>query len=533
MSVSDQPVQSAEGDPQAPPTTGVSRRTLVGAAATIATGNVLSRALGLVRETVIAATFGATGQTDAWVVARTVPLILYDLLVGSVISAAFVPVLVQYKDEPRQFWRGLSALLSLAALAFAAVAVLLAAFAEPLVALIAPGFVGPRLPLGTGLMRIALISVVFQGLAGILTSGLYALDRFTLPAFAVAIYNAGVILGVLVLTPVLGIYALAAGLLVGAVGQFALQGAGLRSFWRAYRPRLDLADPAVRRVVRLSGPVSAGMVVSVAGYLIDVNLGSQLPEGSLSAKGYATTLVQFPLGMVGMAASVAVLPTLARFGVGAQENLQHYRETLLFGIKLILLLMLPAFVGLMILGQPAVAVVFEHGRFAAADTLATTRILLAFLPQLPFTGLDLLLINAFYARQDVRTPVLVGVVGTLLYLGVALALIQPLGIVGLALADTVKNTAHALILLAILVRRLPGLELGAGLAAFLPRILVAAGVMGAAVWAAWIPLARVGVLPGFVLAVGLGAGLYATMLHLLRVPEVQALAGVVRTRLDR
>ncbi len=531
MSVSDQSIQPVTDTLAGSPA--ISQRRLVGAAGIVAVGNVLSRLLGLVREQVIAAAFGATGLTDAYVVARTVPNILYDLLIGSVISAAFVPVLVQVKDDPRRLWQAVSALFSLAALAFAAVTVLLAVFAEPLVSLIAPGFVGDRLPLGAELMRIALISVVFQGLAGILTSVLYALNRFTLPAFAVAAYNTGVIAGVVILAPILGIYALAIGLMLGAIGQFALQGAGLGQLWRSYRPHVDFHDPAVRRILALSGPVAAGMVVSVAGYLIDINLGSKLPEGSLAAKQFATTLVQFPLGMVGMAASVAVLPTLSRFGTGAEQSLSGYRETLLFGIKLILLLMLPAFVGLVVLAEPTVAVLFERGKFQGADTQLVARIFLAFAPQLPFTAVDLLLINAFYARQDVRTPVLVGVVGTLLYLAVALTLTQPLGVVGLAVADATKNTAHALILLAILRFRLPELRLAAGLGTFLARVVLAAGVMGAGLYLAWPTLLHAGVVVALATSVALGGLVYVVLLQVLGVPEARALVGVVRTRVGR
>ncbi len=515
------------------PASAISTRRLVGAASTIALGNVLSRALGLVREQVIAATFGLTGRTDAYFVARAVPVIVYDLLVGSVITAAFVPAFVQSRDDPRQLWRAVSAVLTLAALALATVVVALSLAAEPLLRVIAPGIAASQPDLGVRLMRLALVSVVFQGLAGVLASVLYALDRFTLPAFAVAVYNTGIIVGVVALAPMLGIYALVAGLVLGALGQLLLQASGVRAFWPAYRPRIDVHDPAVQRVLALAGPVAAGMLVTIAGYFIDLNLASRLAAGSLSAKQYATTLVQFPLGMVGMATSFAVLPTLSRFGAGADENLDHYRATLLFGIKLILLLMLPAFVGLAALAQPIVAILFERGAFKSSDTALTASIFLAFAPQLPFTAIDYLLINAFYARQDVRTPVLVGVVGTALFLAVALALIQPLGVVGLALADAAKNSAHALILLALLGRRLPALRLAAGLLPFLARVAPAAAAMGAAIWLAWPALGQLGDVLGVIAAIAVGAVLYAVLLQLLGVPEARAAVALVRGRVGR
>jgi putative peptidoglycan lipid II flippase len=501
---------------------GVSRRGLVGAAAVIAVGNALSRALGLIREQVIAFTFGATGATDAYVVARTVSTTLYDLLVGSVITAALVPVLVQYARDEKQLWRVVSAVFSLAAVVLAVITALLMLAPDVVATVLASGFPEDRRELSAQLLRVALISVLFQGLAGVLTSVLYAQRRFTLPAFAVAAYNAGVILGVVFLARTLGLQALVIGLVLGGLGQFLLQAAGLVRFWRAYRPRIDLDDPGVRRVLRLAAPVTAGMLVTIAGYAIDTNLASRTPAGSLSAKLYATTLIQFPLGMVGWATSYAVLPTLSRFGAGADESVANYRDALLFGMKLILLLMLPILAGALVLAGPVVSVLFEHGAFRQADGALTRDILLAFSPQLPFTAIDYLLILAFYARQDTRTPVLVGVASVLIYLVVALSLIGPLGIIGLALADAVKNSAHGLILLGLLRRRVDDLRLLRGLGPFVARTLPAAGLMAALLWVGWRALEPLGDVVGLALALPIGALSYAALLHWWGVPEARA-----------
>lgn len=512
---------------------GLSRRGLVSATLVIALGNVLSRGLGLVREQVIAATFGATGATDAYVVARTVSATLYDLLVGSVITAAFVPVFVQHTRDERQLWRVVGAVFSLAALALALVTGVLALYPDAVAWALAGGFPAERRELSARLLRVSLVAVVFQGLAGVLTSVLYAQNRFTLPAFAVATFNAGVIAGVLLLGPALGVEALVVGLVLGGLGQFLLQAAGLGGFWRAYRPRLALADPAVQRVLRLAAPVAAGMVVTVAGYAIDIRLASGLNEGSLSAKQYATTLIQFPLGLVGLAMSFAVLPTLARFGEGSGQDPEGYRAALLFGLKVVLLLMLPILAGLLVLAHPLVALLFERGAFKAADTTLTANVLLAFAPQLPLTAMDYLLIVAFYARQNTRTPVLVGILGVLVYLAVAFALIGPLGVVGLAYADTAKNSAHGLILLVLLGRALPRLRLAESLGPFLLRAGAAAALMGAAVWLAWPFAARLGQAPGLVLTGLAAALLYGALLQALGVPEIRALLAPARARLTR
>jgi putative peptidoglycan lipid II flippase len=512
----------------------VSQRRLVGAAAVIGLGNVLSRALGLVRDQVIAAVFGATAGTDAYVLARTLPTIQYDLLVGSVSTAAFVPVFVQYARDERQFWRMVSAIFSLAGLAFVVLASVLALLADPLVALIGSGFDTPdQRQLAATLMRWALVSVVLQGLAGVLTSALYAQNRFALPAFASAIYNAGIIVGILLLASTAGIQALAFGLVLGAVAQLGLQAAGLRAFWRAYRQHIDLADPGVRRILVLGGTVGAGLLVTIAGQLIDRNLASRLPDGSLTLMQFSTAVIQFPLGIVGLAASYAVLPTLARFGHGVERDQSAYREALLVGLKLVFLLMLPALAGLVVLAHPLMQVLFERGAFRPEDTLRARDIFLAYAPMLPMTAVDYLLINAFYARLNARTPVLVGVLCVLLYLVVALALIGPYGAVGLAFANAVQNSAHGLILLILLERSLPGLKLAQGLVSFLARTIPAAALTGGAVWLAWPILAPIGTLAALLASIALGAATHSVLVYALRVPEARAAVNLVRARLRR
>jgi putative peptidoglycan lipid II flippase len=524
------PVTPPPDQPTSAP--GATQRRLAGAAAIIATGNILSRGLGLVRDIVIASIFGATGGTDAFFFARLVPQNLYDLLVGTVSTAAFVPVFVQHSGDKRQFWRLVGAIFSLAGLAFVILAVALAVFAEPLVGVIGQGFSSAEArQLSISLMRIALVSVVFQGLAGVLTSALYAQNRFALPAFATTAYNLGIIVGVVLLAQPLGYQALPVGLILGALAQFGLQAIGVREFWRVYRPRIDLADPAVRRILGLAGTVAAGLVVTTIASLIDVNLALRLTEGNYTSMQYATRMIQFPLGIVGLAVSFAILPTLSRFNPGAGGTLDEYRDALAFGIKLVLLLMLPALAIVAALSQPLVGLVFERNAFQPADTVRTAQIFLFYAPQLPFTAIDYLLINAFYARQNARTPVLVGVVCVFIYLAVALGTIGTLGARGLALANAVQNSSHALILLFLLQRSLPGLRLAEALMPFLVRVVPAAALVCAGLLLVWPTLSHLGGLPGLVAAAILATLVYVAALLLLRVDEVRAVVKLVHARL--
>jgi putative peptidoglycan lipid II flippase len=379
-------------------------------------------------------------------------------------------------------------------------------------------------------MRIALVSVVFQGLAGVLTSALYAQNRFALPAFATATYNVGIIVGVVLLAGPFGYSALPLGLVIGALAQFILQASGIRAFWRVYRPRIDLADPGVRRILTLAGTVAAGLVVTAASQLIDRNLALRLAEGSLTSMDYATRIIQFPLGIVGLAVSYAILPTLSRFHNQPNGSSAEYADALVFGIKLVLLLMLPIFVSLAVLSQPVVAVVFERNAFQPADTLRTAAIFQFYSPMLPLTAIDYLLINAFYARQNARTPVLVGVVCVFIYLAVALATIGTLQARGLALANAVMNSSHAVILLVLLRRSLPGLRLGAALLPFLIRVVPAAALVGFALVLVWPSLSLLGGLVGLVVAGVVATLVYTAILLALGVSEARAVVAMLRTR---
>src|SRR6185295_3185121 len=205
------------------------------------------------------------------------------------------------------------------------------------------------------------------------------------------IYNAGIIVGILLLAQSVGVLALAFGLIIGALAQFLVQAFGLREFWRVYRPHLDLGDPAVRRILTLGATVAAGLLVTIAGQLIDRTLASSLTAGSITLMEFATRVIQVPLGIVGLAVSYAVLPTLARFSTGPESNLAAYRDALLFGLKLVLLLMLPIFAIVAALAQPLMALLFERGAFVAADTTRTAAIFLAYSPMLPLTAVDYLL----------------------------------------------------------------------------------------------------------------------------------------------
>jgi putative peptidoglycan lipid II flippase len=565
---------------------------VAGAAAIIFLGNVASRVLGLGRELVIAWLFGATGATSAYRTAAQVATQAYDLLISGAISAALVPVFTDYADTPdcRAFARVVSVVLNLLLLALAVVLLALGLAAPWLVRLLGAD---PRyLDLTVTLTRWALVSVFFLGVAGVVTAALYARRDFKWPALATAAYNLGIIAAALTLSPLWPpgderIVALAIGLVLGALLQAAIQLPGLRDV--GYLPVLDWRHPGVRRALRLYAPVVAGLVVTNVGVGWYLFLAWQAGPDVLATLGFATNLVQFPLGLVASAVSLAALPTLARAaggddlpppsplpsegrgepveplagpatltggralpdpssdspfplgrgagGVGQDD----YAATLTFAMRLVLLLILPATAGLVVLREPVVALLFQRGAFDVAATRNTAEAFRYFSPQLPFAALDQLFIVAFYARKNTRTPVLVGVVTVLLYILAAPVLcgcvgFAPFGALGgngLALANTIQNSAHAVILYVLLRRLFPDLG-GGGFGGFLVRVALAALAMGLAL-AATLPLLAAHLPVVLVVIVGgaLGAVVYAALLGLLRVREAGLLWAELLRRLRR
>jgi putative peptidoglycan lipid II flippase len=523
------PDQAVFPSPDPLPVAGVAK-----AAGIISLGNVASRTLGLAREFVKADLFGATGLVSAFEVANIVPTIIYDLLVGGMISSALVPVLSDYavsEERRAEFWRLVSTLLSLAGL-FLALFVVLAEVLAPQIAWLfgAREFEDPTLwAVTTRLLRIMLPAVLFLNLSGLLTGTLYSLRRFTFPAFTAATYNLMIVV-VALLRPD-RITSLAWGVLVGAVVQVALQ-----------LPELDLAQlrwhwnlrhPALGRIIRLYLPIVLGVIVSQIAIAISYNLATRTGDEGVATMRYATTLIQFPLGLVATAVSVAILPTLSR---QANDSLDAspppaFGDTLAQGLKLVLVLIIPATVGLFLLAHPIVALAFEHGDFLPSDTAVTATVLRLYLIGLPFAAADQLLIFAFYARKNTLAPALVGVLSVVVYLIVAVALLKPMGLYSLMVADSVKHMTHAAVM-TFLLQRQGGIRDGITLTT--GKAIAASLVMGLAVWGVTQTLSWSGGTFGRLLLVGAGGatGLftYGLVISWLRVTEVQLLWGLLRSK---
>lgn len=511
---------------------------LVRAAGIISLGNVASRVMGLAREFVKADLFGATGLVSAFEVANIVPNMIFDLLIGGMISSALVPVMSGYassEQEREEFWRLVSTLLSVTVVCLSAL-VLLAEFFAPQIAWLfgARNFQDPALlQITARLLRIMLPAILFLNLAGLVTGVLFTLRRFSLPAFTAAVSNMAVVMAAILFPE--KIDSLAWGVLLGSVAQVLLQLPAIEL--GQIRWRWSLQHPALGRLARLYLPIVLGILVSQAAIAVSYNLATETGDKSVATMRYATTLIQFPLGLVATAISVAILPTLSRQAStsSSPQSPSPFQTTLTQGLRLVLVLIIPATLGLFLLAQPIVALAFEHGDFLSADTLETAMLLRLYLLGLPFAAVDQLLIFAFYARKNTLSPALVGVLSVIVYLLIAMILLEHIGLYSLMIADSIKHMVHAGVM-TLLLRRKFGSFRGRVLLTT-GKAILASALMGLSVWATMTifpsPSTSSHRLVIVIAGGAVGVTTYVLMTILLRIPEAQNLWNTIVAQVNR
>jgi putative peptidoglycan lipid II flippase len=491
------------------------------AAALVMGAYVLSRALGLVREMVISQQFGTSRALDAYRAAFNIPDLLFALIAGGALGSAFIPTFTTYLTHGRQkeSWRLASAVFNLALICLTASAVVVGVLAPQLVILIVPGFRDDPASLGltADLVRIMLFSPILAGLSGIVMGVLNSHNRFLLPALAPVVYNLGIIGGAIFLAPTMGVRGLAAGVAVGAGLHLLIQIPGLLKLRPVYSLHLGLRDPGVREVGRLMLPRVLGLAAMQLNYVVNTILASTLLPGSLAALTFAWQLTTLPWGIFAMAISTVSFPTLA--AAAARDEMAALKSTLSTALRTILYLTIPAGVGLFVLREPLVALLFQRGQFDAASTRSVAWALAFYAPGLFALAVTEIVTRAFYALHDTRTPVTIAVVTFGANIILSLILIGPLAHGGLALAATLANTGETLVLLAVLRRRLAGLD-GGRLIGSTARSVAAALAMGAVLALAWPITSALGVVVGTCVDVGLGGAVYVGITWVLGSEEL-------------
>lgn len=532
-------MQSGSGQP---------KRGLWGAAGIVAGATFLSRILGLAREQVFAYFFGAGLFTDAFQIAFRIPNLLRDLFAEGAMSSALVPVYtktLQTKGESAGWDLARNAITALA-LVTVAVAIVGIFFSDALVHIYAPAFsLNPeKHALTVSLTRWLWPFFPFVVLAALWMGLLNARERFTVPALAPTLFNVASILAAFTLCPLISrlfgypaIYGMAAGALIGGFLQWFVQVPVLRREGFSYGWRLNWRDPELRRICTMMSLGTFALAATQINILVNSIFASAQGDGAVSWLGYAFRLMQFPIGVFGVAISTVTLTKVSREAAGA--DLRAVANTVVDSLRMVFVLTVPSAVGLAVLAVPIISVIYEHGRFTAFDTQATAAALVFYSVGLTAYSGVRVLVPVFYSLNKPTLPILSSGFAVLVNIALCYLFSRNLGFAGLALATSCSALANFLILLFILLWSLPDFRWGNLLDCAL-RVGGASAAMAGALWFFLRKTAPAWEAGGFwnrllVLGFGLilGVAVYGLCAKVLSLDEVKKFTSALRRKLFR
>jgi putative peptidoglycan lipid II flippase len=452
-----------------------SARTLARAGLIVSSAFLVSRILGWFRLVVIADAVPAPAELDAFFAAFRIPDLLFQLVAAGALSSALIPVIAGLleSDGESRAWRVVSTVANLMLTALLVLAVLVLVFADQLVSIYTSGFDPATMARTVELTRIMVLSPIFLALGALATSVLNARGRFAASAIAPIVYNLAIIGAALLLAPSMGVVGIAVGVVLGSLGHLLVQFRPLRTIGFRYEPRIDAADPAARRALGLMAPRAVGMGASQITFVVVTALATTVGIGGVTAFTIAFTLLQIPIGVIGVPLGIVLFPSLSR--EAASGDSVEFVALLTRSLRLLAVVMIPVGVLAAILRLESVAILF--GALDPATIQLSADTFLAFLPGLPAHALIAVLARAFYARQDTLTPVAVAVGAVVVNTTLAAALVGPLGLPGVALAIAIAAWLEAIALTVLLRRR----EGPLGLASILDvgvRVVVASAIAG-------------------------------------------------------
>lgn len=514
-------------------------RQIARAAGTVMLAFIVSNLVGLARQILMASAFGTQAGMDAFSAANRVTETLFNLVAGGALASAFIPTFTALltQGDRRKAWRLASAITNLILLVLTLLCVLAAVFAPWIVRnILAPGFVDDpaKEALTISLMRLMLPSAIIFGLSGLIMGILNSHQVFFWPALAPAMYQVGMIFGILFLAPSMGIYGLAWGVLVGAGLHLLMQVPPLLRLKGEYFRTLGWGSPDVSEVARLMAPRLLGVAVVQLNFWINTRLASQFVEGSVIALTLAFSLMLMPQAAIAQSIAIAAMPTLsAQVALG---KLNEMRASLAASLRGALLLSIPAAVGLILLRQPVIVLLYQRGEFDDQSTQLVAWALLWFVAGLVGHTIVEILSRAFYSLHDTRTPVLVGIVVmslNVLFSYTFSAIFIRLGWMphgGLALANSLATGLEAGALIYLMRRRLGSIE-GKIVLDGMMKASLATLVMGICLWG-WLVWSE-GQATWLVVGGGIliGAVVFGAVLAMLGVSEVRLVYGAVKRRL--
>ncbi|MBI5466552.1 MAG: murein biosynthesis integral membrane protein MurJ [Candidatus Kerfeldbacteria bacterium] len=500
-------------------------RAVTGGALAIAFFSVLSRSLGVLRDRLLASTFGAGNTLDAYYAAFKIPDFIFNIFVLGAVAAAFIPIYIRVRGTygQAQAWHLGRTILNLITIVLAVCAALGALWAPELMPIIAPGFDASRQELAITLTRVMLVSLMFFGASNVVGSVLQAEQRFLSYSLAPVVYNLGIILGLYTFVPWLGPEGLAWGVVLGSLLHLLIQ---LPAVWRTgfrWRPQLDLKQKAVTEVLKLLGPRTIGLAASSLEQVIMAGFASTLAAGSVAAFTLAVNLQSFPISVFGVSLAVAVFPLFSQaFSANNHEDfISHFKDS----VRRILFFVLPLSVLFLVLRAHLVRLVLGSGEFDWTATIRTAQVLGFLSLAMVADSLVPLLARAFYALRDTKTPALVAVATVFTNL-VLLIITHPFGLAGIGLSYVVSRALNLALLVTLLGRRLKGLGADYILSGA-ARMLIASLMAGGAAYGTLQVLAPyvnlhtfIGVLTHGGAASLIGGGGYLILSFWWRLPEI-------------
>ena len=441
--------------------------TIAKSAASVGIAIMCSRILGLLREQVFAALFGAGFVYDAFVVAFRIPNLLRDLFAEGALSAAFVTVFSAYDKQRSQeeTWKLAVNVLNCILVLLCAITLLMMYFAEGIVALLAPDFslISGKTELTVMLTRIMLPFLVFISLSAVVMGILNTKGRFFVPALASSFFNLGSLIGGTSLAFILprygqpAIVGMAIGTLIGGFLQLAIQLPTLYKTGFRYKAIVRFNDPGLRRVFSLMIPATVGLSATQINLFINTNFAASCAEGSVSWLYYAFRLVQLPIGIFGVALSIAMLPVLAK--QAADKNISAMKNTMISSLTMVFALTVPATAGLIILSRPIIRLIYEHGAFTAIDTVATADTLCLYAVGLFAYSANKVLVPAFYALDKTKYPVIASFLAILTNIAIISLTIDVYQHKAIALSTSCTMLINFVFLMAVLYKSLNGYSL--------------------------------------------------------------------------
>lgn len=508
------------------------------AAVGLMAATLIAKFLGFGRELALASAYGASGTSDAFLVAMNIPAVIFSAI-GTSLGTAFIPLYcdLEAKQGKKASLMFSNNVLNIVVILCFITSLVGVVFTEQIVKLFAVGFEGETLAQAIYFTRVLILGMSFLGMSYIMMAFLQVKENFVVPGLMSVPYNMLIIISIF-LSVTINPNFLPWGTLVGLSLQFIFQYPFARKKGFKYKPYINLKDEYLRKMLWLIGPVLIGVAVTQINSIVDRTIASTLVEGSISALNYATKLNQFVMGMFIVSISSVIYPMLSK--LSTENNQKKFKESIVTAINVVTLIIIPISVGAIILAEPIVRLLFERGQFDARATEMTATALVFYSIGMIGFGLRDILGKVFYSLQDTRTPMINGIIamGLNIVLNLAFVKFTNMGLGGLALATSISSLL-TIVLLSVSLRRKIGAFGGKNVISVFIKSIIAALLMGVITRFSYDfinPILSGGFIPDAIklgISVGLGAIVYGISIIVLRVAEVKLIVDIMNKKLKR